>query len=79
MKNTASILLVDDDSAFRHVMAGELRRLGHDVATAGFGRGSHGANGTAGAGDRAAGSAAAGDGWPGDPEGHPRRATRRSK
>ena len=37
MKNTASILLVDDDSAFRHVMAGELRRLGHDVATAGSG------------------------------------------
>ena len=37
MKNTASILLVDDDSAFRHVMAGELRRLGHDVATAASG------------------------------------------
>ena len=37
MKTTASILLVDDDSAFRHVMAGELRRLGHDVATAGSG------------------------------------------
>jgi DNA-binding NtrC family response regulator len=30
-------LLVDDDSAFRHVMAGELRRLGHEVATAGSG------------------------------------------
>jgi DNA-binding NtrC family response regulator len=37
MKTTASILLVDDDSAFRHVMSGELRRLGHDVATAGSG------------------------------------------
>jgi DNA-binding NtrC family response regulator len=37
MKKIASILLVDDDSAFRHVMAGELRRLGHDVATAGSG------------------------------------------
>src|SRR5213078_2229610 len=34
MKNTATILLVDDDSAFRHVMAGELRRMGHDVSTA---------------------------------------------
>ena len=31
---TVSILLVDDDSAFRHVMSGELRRLGFDVATA---------------------------------------------
>jgi DNA-binding NtrC family response regulator len=37
MKTTASILLVDDDSAFRHVMAGELRRLGHDVETASSG------------------------------------------
>ena len=37
MKNTASILLVDDDSAFRHVMAGELRRLGHEVVTASSG------------------------------------------
>ena len=37
MKNTASILLVDDDSAFRHVMAGELRRLGHIVETASSG------------------------------------------
>jgi DNA-binding NtrC family response regulator len=37
VKNTASVLLVDDDSAFRHVMSGELRRLGHDVATAGSG------------------------------------------
>ncbi len=35
MKNGASILLVDDDSAFRHVMANELRRLGHEVAAAG--------------------------------------------
>jgi DNA-binding NtrC family response regulator len=34
VKNTASILLVDDDAAFRHVMAGELRRLGHEVVTA---------------------------------------------
>ena len=34
---TAAILLVDDDSAFRHVMAGELRRLGHEVATAASG------------------------------------------
>jgi len=34
MKTSASILLVDDDSAFRHVMSGELRRLGFDVATA---------------------------------------------
>jgi DNA-binding NtrC family response regulator len=33
MKTTASILLVDDDSAFRHVMSAELRRLGHDVAS----------------------------------------------
>jgi len=37
MKNTASILLVDDDSAFRRVMSGELRRLGHEVATAASG------------------------------------------
>lgn len=37
MKNTASILLVDDDAAFRHVMAGELRRLGHEVVTAASG------------------------------------------
>ena len=37
MKNTASILLVDDDSAFRNVMAGELRRLGHEVVTAASG------------------------------------------
>ena len=34
MRNTASILVVDDDSAFRRVMAGELRRLGHEVVTA---------------------------------------------
>ena len=34
---TATILLVDDDSAFRHVMSGELRRLGHEVATAASG------------------------------------------
>lgn len=37
MKTTASILLVDDDAAFRHVVAGELRRLGHQVETAGSG------------------------------------------
>ena len=37
MKNTASILLVDDDAAFRNVMAGELRRLGHEVVTASSG------------------------------------------
>ena len=37
MKTTVSILLVDDDPAFRHVMSGELRRLGHQVATAGSG------------------------------------------
>ena len=35
--NTTSILLVDDDAAFRHVMAGELKRLGFDVITAGTG------------------------------------------
>jgi DNA-binding NtrC family response regulator len=37
MKTPASILLVDDDPAFRHVMSGELRRLGFEVATAGSG------------------------------------------
>ena len=37
MKTTASILVVDDDAAFRHVVAGELRRLGHQVETAGSG------------------------------------------
>jgi DNA-binding NtrC family response regulator len=37
MNGTASILLVDDDAAFRHVMAGELRRLGHQVNTAASG------------------------------------------
>ena len=37
MKTTASLLLVDDDAAFRHVMAGELKRVGHTVATAGTG------------------------------------------
>lgn len=31
--NPSSILLVDDDAAFRHVMSGELRRLGYEVAT----------------------------------------------
>ncbi|MDE3187454.1 MAG: sigma-54-dependent Fis family transcriptional regulator, partial [Acidobacteriota bacterium] len=33
----SSILLVDDDAAFRHVMAGELNRLGYEVTTAGSG------------------------------------------
>ena len=37
MTTTASILLVDDDAAFRHVMANELRRLGHQVWTASSG------------------------------------------
>lgn len=37
MKAAASILLVDDDSVFRHVMSNELRRLGFDVATAASG------------------------------------------
>ena len=36
MKPT-SLLLVDDDAAFRHVMSGELRRLGYDVDTAASG------------------------------------------
>ncbi|HEU5404221.1 MAG TPA: sigma-54 dependent transcriptional regulator [Terriglobales bacterium] len=34
---TASILLVDDDSAFRQVMANELNRLGYSVTTAASG------------------------------------------
>ena len=34
MKSMASLLLVDDDSAFRNLMAAELSRLGHKVATA---------------------------------------------
>ena len=33
------ILLVDDDSAFRHVMSGELQRFGYDTAAAGTGIG----------------------------------------
>jgi len=37
MKAHASILLVDDDATFRHVMAGELKRLGHHVETASTG------------------------------------------
>jgi DNA-binding NtrC family response regulator len=37
MSAAAAILLVDDDAAFRHVMSGELRRLGHDVQTASTG------------------------------------------
>ena len=32
-----SILMVDDDAAFRHVMSGELQRLGYEVATAASG------------------------------------------
>lgn len=35
--NASSILLVDDDAAFRHVMARELQRLGYEVATAASG------------------------------------------
>ena len=37
MKKPASILLVDDDAAFRHVMAGELGRLGFEVTSVGSG------------------------------------------
>ena len=37
MTSSTSILLVDDDAAFRHVMAGELRRLGHTIRAAGSG------------------------------------------
>jgi len=37
MKARVSMLLVDDDSAFRHVMAGELQRLGFEVTTAASG------------------------------------------
>lgn len=37
MKASASILLVDDDAAFRHVTAGELKRLGYEVTAAGDG------------------------------------------
>jgi DNA-binding NtrC family response regulator len=37
MKATRSILLIDDDVAFRHVMAGELKRLHFDVSAAGSG------------------------------------------
>ena len=37
MKATRSILLVDDDVAFRHVLAGELKRLNYDVTAAGSG------------------------------------------
>src|SRR5579864_540474 len=37
MKGSASILLVDDDAAFRHVMAGELKRCGYAVETASTG------------------------------------------
>ncbi len=34
MKSKVSLLLVDDDPAFRQVMAGELKRFGYEVATA---------------------------------------------
>lgn len=34
MRTAASLLLVDDDSAFRNLMAAELGRLGHTVVTA---------------------------------------------
>ena len=37
MKATRSVLLIDDDVAFRHVMAGELKRLNFDVSAAGSG------------------------------------------
>jgi len=37
MKIPAAILLVDDDSAFRHVMSGELRRLGYELSSASSG------------------------------------------
>jgi DNA-binding NtrC family response regulator len=37
MTSAISVLLVDDDAAFRQVLAGELRRLQFDVATAGSG------------------------------------------
>ncbi|HEY3440268.1 MAG TPA: sigma-54 dependent transcriptional regulator [Paludibaculum sp.] len=37
MKRPASVLLVDDDLAFRHVMAGELKRCGFDVSAVGTG------------------------------------------
>lgn len=37
MKRKPSILLVDDDAAFRHVMGGELKRCGLDVTAVGTG------------------------------------------
>ena len=37
MRPNASLLLVDDDAAFRQVMAGELRRLDFEIATASSG------------------------------------------
>jgi DNA-binding NtrC family response regulator len=37
MKATRSLLLIDDDVAFRHVMAGELTRLNYEVSAAGSG------------------------------------------
>ncbi len=37
MKSKVSLLLVDDDAAFRQVMAAELKRFGHEVETAASG------------------------------------------
>ncbi len=37
MKNSTTILLVDDDSAFRQIMGGELKRLGYTVIAAATG------------------------------------------
>ena len=37
MKAPASVLLVDDDPAFRQVMGGEIGRMGYEVASAGSG------------------------------------------
>ncbi len=37
MKPRTSVLVVDDDSAFRHVLAGELDRAGYDVSAASCG------------------------------------------
>ncbi len=45
MKSMASVLLVDDDQAFRQVMTGELRRLGYEVAAAATGEEALGAPG----------------------------------
>ena len=37
MSGKVSVLLVDDDAAFRRIMAGELGRLGYEVTAAGSG------------------------------------------